>query len=84
MNRRHGCDIVMPLRSVGFYQGLIMCFRVDSDGNGQITAYELGKALSNGKFDQIGKCNCESCYCCCCAAGQWKPVDILESHKVIE
>ena len=25
------------------------CFRVDMDRNGHITAYELGKALSNGK-----------------------------------
>ena len=31
----------------GFYA--LDCFRVDMDRNGHITAYELGKALSNGK-----------------------------------
>ena len=29
------------------------CFRVDIDGNGQITGDELSKALSNGEYDVI-------------------------------
>ena len=41
------CDMCVTVCDV---RVLLLIVRVDNDRNGQITAYELGKALSNGEI----------------------------------